>query len=95
MCHLWFVNFLIQERVKETQQLIDHCFKKVQQLLHEEKKLLLRRLEHENEVMFIVLKENVNNVSRQKFSVQKLISDIEAKTKEPAYDILRVLPVSL
>ncbi|XP_029442384.1 E3 ubiquitin-protein ligase TRIM39-like [Rhinatrema bivittatum] len=79
----------LRSETEVTRQKIESRFEDVQQLLNEEKRILLSRLEEEEEKILLTILENVTRLEEQSSSIKLLISEMEEKSQQPAAELLK------
>ncbi|XP_037770855.2 LOW QUALITY PROTEIN: E3 ubiquitin-protein ligase TRIM39 [Chelonia mydas] len=78
-----------QGNVKNKREMIAGEFNKLHALLREEEGMLLYSLAGEERETLQRLQENVTKLSRQSFSLQQLITEIEEKCQQPVAELLK------
>lgn len=80
----------LQRRVENRRQLIISEFEELHQFLEEEQQVLLRHLEEEEKEILQKLKDNVAQLSDQRLSLNRLITEIEEKCLQSGIEMLKV-----
>ncbi|POI27044.1 hypothetical protein CIB84_009206 [Bambusicola thoracicus] len=78
-----------KEKVKRKRETIVCEFGKLHQLLADEEKLLLQKLEEEETQILVMISENLARVTEQKCSLVELILEIKEKMQQPAEGLLK------
>ncbi|XP_067417475.1 E3 ubiquitin-protein ligase TRIM39-like [Emydura macquarii macquarii] len=78
-----------QEKVENQRWLITHEFKKLHLFLSEEEQLLQQRLAEEERVAVQRLQANITTLSKQSSALQRLITEVEEKCRQPAAELLK------
>lgn len=65
-------------------------FGKLHQLLADEEKLLLQKLEEEESQILVMISENLARVTEQKCLLVELIREIKEKMQQPVEELLKV-----
>uniref|UniRef100_A0A8C3S4A5 Uncharacterized protein n=1 Tax=Chelydra serpentina TaxID=8475 RepID=A0A8C3S4A5_CHESE len=76
--------------LKNTKQSITCEFKKLHQFLSEEEQLLLRRLAEEERETLQRLQDNITKLSEQSAALINLITELEEKCQQPAFELMKV-----
>uniref|UniRef100_A0A8C3XM54 E3 ubiquitin-protein ligase TRIM39-like n=1 Tax=Chelydra serpentina TaxID=8475 RepID=A0A8C3XM54_CHESE len=79
-----------KEEKKTTEQSITCEFKKLHQFLSEEEQLLLRRLAEEERETLQRLQDNITKLSEQSAALINLITELEEKCQQPAFELMKV-----
>lgn len=79
-----------KEKVKRKRETIVCEFGKLHQLLADEEKLLLQKLEEEETQILVMISENLARVTEQKCSLVELILEIKEKMQQPVEVLLKV-----
>ncbi|XP_078497900.1 E3 ubiquitin-protein ligase TRIM39-like [Lissotriton helveticus] len=95
-------EYILESKVKEEEQYktmrsklrtekkkIESEFEKLQQLLKENEQTLHRRLEEMEKKITMVENENITKLSNQVTSLNALITEMEKKCEEPAWELLK------
>uniref|UniRef100_A0A803Y9A7 B30.2/SPRY domain-containing protein n=1 Tax=Meleagris gallopavo TaxID=9103 RepID=A0A803Y9A7_MELGA len=79
----------MQEKVKRKRETIVCEFGKLHQLLADEEKLLLQKLEEEETQILVMISENLARVTEQKCLLVELILEIKEKMQQPVEGLLK------
>uniref|UniRef100_A0A8C9EL46 Tripartite motif containing 39 n=1 Tax=Pavo cristatus TaxID=9049 RepID=A0A8C9EL46_PAVCR len=79
-----------KEKVKRKREMIVREFGKLHQLLADEEKLLLQKLEGEETQILVMISENLARVTEQKCLLVELILEIKEKMQQPVEGLLKV-----
>ncbi|XP_048823098.1 E3 ubiquitin-protein ligase TRIM39-like [Lagopus muta] len=78
-----------KEKVKRKRETIVCEFGKLHQLLADEEKLLLQKLEEEESQILVMISENLARVTEQKCLLVELIREIKEKMQQPVEELLK------
>uniref|UniRef100_A0A670ZF24 B30.2/SPRY domain-containing protein n=1 Tax=Pseudonaja textilis TaxID=8673 RepID=A0A670ZF24_PSETE len=78
-------------KVEDRRQLIINEFEELHLFLADEQDILMQRLENEEREILQKLKENVTELSEQRFALNSLITEIEEKCLQSGMDMLKYL----
>ncbi|XP_069502870.1 E3 ubiquitin-protein ligase TRIM39-like [Ambystoma mexicanum] len=70
-------------------------FEDLHQVLNREQKVLFSRLEDQKKLILQKLNENVNKLSKQYCSLNKMVMEIDEKTRKPAVELLKDVKMTL
>ncbi|XP_069097920.1 E3 ubiquitin-protein ligase TRIM39-like [Pleurodeles waltl] len=79
----------MRDKLRTEKQKIESEFEKLRQLLKENEQTLLRKLEEMEKQITMVENANIIKMSNQITSLKALITEIEAKCEEPAWELLK------
>ncbi|XP_019334333.1 E3 ubiquitin-protein ligase TRIM39 isoform X2 [Alligator mississippiensis] len=85
----------LKRRVENRRQLIISEFEELHQFLEEEQQVLLRHLEEEEKEILQKLKDNVAQLSDQRLSLNRLITEIEEKCLQSGIEMLKDIKSTL
>ncbi|OXB71376.1 UNVERIFIED_CONTAM: hypothetical protein H355_011753 [Colinus virginianus] len=78
-----------KEKVKRKREMIVCEFGKLHQLLADEEKMLLQKLEEEETQILVMISENLAKVTQQKCLLVELILEIKEKLQQPVEGLLK------
>ncbi|KAJ1195300.1 hypothetical protein NDU88_004581 [Pleurodeles waltl] len=81
---------LLKNKMRAEKQKIASEIEQLHQLLRDEEQTLYGRLEEMEKTITLVENENISKLSNQITSLNALITDLEKKCEEPAWEVLKV-----